>query len=290
MLQPLLPGLLLGLGITLIIAALVPTRPQLADTLHRLTSTELDHASQPLDQRQRIGAWFYQHVPALPGLTTSTRDLDLLGIAHADFYWKKTLLAGFGLIFPSIIGLIGTISGAFSFAVPALLGIPLALIFWLLPDLEAQKKAKAARSDFARAVGTYFELVASERLRGASAGRSLESAAEVADTWIFHRIRQEITRGKLAGIHPWHAVASLSEDIGVPELKDIARIVELSGKEGAEIYEPLRNRGRSLRLQILEDEHAQANKASESMTVPMTLLAAAFFGLFVTPLMFSSFG
>lgn len=285
----LVPGLLIGLGFTALLAALLPVRPQLADALARIGTTDLQETRYE-DRRQRIGSWAHKHIPDIAGVTASARDLDLLGVGAADFYWRKTYLAAAGLVLPSLVGLATAALGLMPVYLPAVLGLPLAILFWILPDIETRQKAKQAREQFARAVGTYFELVASERLRGAPAGHSLSSAAEVAETWIFRRIRQEIRRGRYAGIQPWNAVANLSEDIGVPELKDIARIVQLSGEAGAEIYEPLRNRGRSLRLQMLTDEHAKANKASEQMTAPITLLALVFAGLIITPLMMNTIG
>jgi len=50
------------------------------------------------------------------------------------------------------------------------------------------------------------------------------------------------------------------------------------------VYETLRARGKSLRVQLLNNEHTHANEASERMTIPMTMLAMVFVGIILTPL------
>ena len=69
------------------------------------------------------------------------------------------------------------------------------------------------------------------------------------------------------------------------ELDDVAKIVRLSGEEGASVYETLRARGKSLRVELLNKEHTRAKEASERMTLPMTSLAIVFVGIILTPLL-----
>ena len=101
---------------------------------------------------------------------------------------------------------------------------------------------------------------------------------------MFVRIRQELTRARYAGVAPWDALRTLSEEIDVPDLADVAKIVRLSGEEGASIYETLRSRGKTLRHKLLAEEHEKANSASERMQMPLATTLFVYVGIIITPL------
>lgn len=279
-----LPGVLLGFAIITLIAGLVPARPELRAALSRLSA-----ASRPAEppgpaRLLRFGEWIRHHAPALSAPHSIERDLALMGRPPAVFYRDKGLLALGGLLVPLLASLLGALTGLMPTAPPAGLGIGLAILLWFLPDRRLRRQAIAAREDAARAVALYLELVAAERKRGAPAAQALHSAAAIGTSWLFARVREELIRARLAGTTPWTALTGLAEHIGVPELADVAKIIRLSGEEGASVYETLRGRGRTLRIRLLGDEHARANQASERMTLPLTSLAFVFVGIVMTPL------
>ena len=72
----------------------------------------------------------------------------------------------------------------------------------------------------------------------------------------------------------------------MPELGDLSDIMRLAGQEGAQVYEALRARGRSLRTAMLTREQARANAASERMVLPVAMLALCFALLVATPAMY----
>jgi pilus assembly protein TadC len=276
-------GILAGLGLTLIVAQLLPKQPSLADAIERLGSTAPEVAIAHSDLESRVGAWVHRRMPNVPGFTIPTKDLALVGQPVNVFLFKKLRLAVLGLILPILIGVLAQLVG-FPFYLPALLGIPIAIVFWFGPDRDLKKEAAEAREEFSRAVAIYLELVATERKRGAPAANALETAAAVGQSWVFVRIRQELTRARYAGVAPWDALTAFSEEISVPELADVAKIVRLSGEDGAAIYETLRARGRGLRVQLLNNEQTRANEISERMTsVPLAFLAIVFTGIIMTP-------
>ena len=281
----LLPGIVLGLGVALAIAGLLPQRPALGAVLDRLgTTTPPDDDTEGRSLEVRVGTWVNRRLPELPFFTIPTKDLALVGKPVTKYLYEKTLLAIIGLLFPSVVGFFLQSVGVLPFYLPGLLGIPLAIVFWFLPDQELKQKAKDAREEFARSVAVYLELVAAERRRGAPASHALSSAAQIGTSWVFHRLREELTRASYSGVAPWDALTRFSDEIDVPELDDVGKIMRLSGEEGASTYETLRARGKSLRVQLLNDEHQKANEASEGMTLPMTLLAMVFVGIILTPL------
>lgn len=286
----LIPGLLAGLGLTLVLAQLLPRQPKLSAAIARLGTTTPVATTAQSDIETRVGSWVHGRLPDLPGFGIPTKDLALVGMPVNTFLYQKARLAAVGLLAPSLIGVLAQALGILPFYIPTLLGLGLAVLFWLGPDRDLKIKSAEAREEFSRAVAVYLELVAAERKRGAPAGHALETAAGVGKSWVFVRIRQELTRARYAGVAPWDALNAFSEEIRVPELADVAKIIRLSGESGAAVYETLRQRGRSLRVQLLNNEQTHANEVSERMTsLPLAMLAIVFCGIILTPLLLTLF-
>src|SRR5665811_832156 len=81
----------------------------------------------------------------------------------------------------------------------------------------------------------------------------------------------------------WAGLPDLAAATGVTELGDLADIMRLSGQDGAAVYGTLRARAASLRTQLLTATAAEANAASEHMTVPVALLGVVFMALIGYP-------
>ncbi len=285
----LLMGTGLAIGVTIAVAGLMPQHPQLSAALERLGTTTAPEATTGQSVEAKVGSWIHRRLPEIRYLTVPTTDLALVGTPVTKYLYEKALLAVVGLFAPLIFGLALQVMGILPFWLPGIAGIPLAALLWFAPDQDLKSKAKAAREEFSRSVAVYLELVAAERRRGAPAGRALASAAEIGNTWVFTRLRQELSRANYAGVAPWDALTRFSEEIGVPELADVGRIVRLSGEEGASTYETLRARGKSLRVELLNNEHTAANEASERMVIPIVGSALAFVGIILTPLVMNLF-
>lgn len=281
-----LPGLIVGVGIAIMVSALLPRRlPQTAAALERMGTTTAPDQRSSQTLTSTIGSWTYSHLPDLPGFTVPSRDLALVGESINRFYFTKAAATAAGLVAPALIGAYLQMLGVLPFYIPALAGVPLAILGWLIPDFELKAKAEEARLEFKRAVAIYLELAATERHRGADASRSLETAAHVGKSWVFVRIRQELTRARYAGIQHWDALTTFSQEIGVEELSDIAKIVRIAGVEGGSIYDTLRARGKGLRMQLLSDEHTEANKLGERIGVPLSCLVFVLVGIVLTPML-----
>jgi hypothetical protein len=284
----LLLGALAGFGLTLVVSRLVPAPPDLGAVLERLS---MQRRSAPdvgsAGLRDRLGRALLAHGGALPGLRPPVRDLAILRIAPHEWLGEKALLGIIGLAFPPLLVALLDVAGiVLPWAVPTVASVALGAFFFTLPSLTVRERATAAREDFARAVGAYIELVALERLAGAGTNQALENAAHVGRSWVFERIREELLRARLSGVTPWDSLAALSEELGVPELGDLSDIMRLAGEEGAQVYEALRARGRSLRTAMLTREQARANAASERMVLPVALLALCFALMIATPAMY----
>jgi len=284
----LLLGAVAGIGLTLVVSQIVPAPPDLEAALERLSTQRRTPADvRPTGLQDRLGRALLARGGAWPGLRPPVRELAILRIAPHEWLGEKALLAVIGLAFPPLlVGLLGVAGVVLPWAVPTVASVVLAVLFFTLPSLTVRERAAAAREDFGRAVGAYIELVALERLAGAGTNQALENAAHVGHSWVFERIREELLRARLSGATPWGSLAALAEELGVPELADLADIMRLAGEEGAQVYEALRARGRSLRTAMLTREQARANAASERMVLPVALLALCFALMIATPAMY----
>ncbi|MFT4261944.1 MAG: type II secretion system F family protein [Nocardioides sp.] len=284
----LLGGGLLGLGIVLLIARLMPAEPDLAEALSRLTPTRgRADAVGPVTTakgKERIGVWAIEALPPAIWIRTPTRELALLRIPQAKFYGDKIVMAGLGLVIPPLLAFFfNQIGLGFPIAIPAFASIGLAVVMFFLPNYNAVDDAKRGRLEFARALVAYLEFVATERLNGSGVRQAMEAAAEVGDSWVFTRLSEELTRSRWSGQPPWDALHALAEELGLPELDDFADIMRLSGEEGASVYANLRARSAAMRTAMLNDEIAEANAVGERMTIPGSLLGVIFLALLVAP-------
>jgi Flp pilus assembly protein TadB len=284
----LLLGALAGAGLALVVAQLVPAPPDLGAALTRLSQQRPAAPGVATSGLQdRLGRAVLTRAGTLPGLRPPMRELAILRVQPHEWLGEKVLLAAIGLAFPPLLTAVLDLVGvALPSVIPAVASLVLAALFFALPSLTVRERAAKAREDFARAVGAYIELVALERLAGAGTSQALENAAQVGRSWVFERIREELLRSRLSGTTPWESLSGLAAELGVPELGDLSDIMRLAGEEGAQVYEALRARGRSLRTAMLTREQARANAASERMVLPVSMLALCFALLIATPAMY----
>jgi hypothetical protein len=280
-------GALLMLGCVLLVARLLPAQVDLAEALGRLTPSrhaDLIATTESTTGKERLGVWAIRVLPPGMWVRTPTRELALLRIPLAKFYGDKLTFAALGLVAPPLLGAFFEVLGiGLPIMAPAFASVALAAVCFFIPNYNAIDDAKRARVEFARALGAYIDLVALERHNGSGVRQAMESAAEVADSWVFRRLSEELGRSRWSGLPPWDALHALAEELGLPELEDFADIMRLSGEEGAAVYGNLRARSAAMRTAMLNAEVAQANAVGERMTIPGSLLGVIFMALLVAP-------
>ncbi|MGV8848176.1 MAG: hypothetical protein ACOH16_01400 [Propionibacteriaceae bacterium] len=285
----LLGGVVLGAGVALLIWRLLPARPDLGDVLDRLSPDSTTRARWGAEAgdgstTERLGRWGVRVLPSSIWGRPLHQELALLRIPTVRFCGEKLLFAVLGLAIAPLLSLLMMVLG---WQVPVLVPVGGALILaagmFFLPDYNVRDDAKRARTEFARALGAYTDLVALERNSGAGPRQAMEVAAAIGDSWVFRRLREELAFSNWSGEQPWDALRRLSQELGVPELGDLADIVRLSGEEGAQIYGQLRARSAAMRTAMLNDEVAHANAVGEQMSIPMSLLGVIFLVILVTP-------
>lgn len=281
-----LSGMLLGLALTALIWPLLPERPRLR-SITAEGGLAAATAQTSLPWQERASQWAMRHLP--PSLVNglSDADLDILGTTRTRHTWGKIYAATLTFVVCLALSVAAQAIYSLPLWLSLLLSVLIAAVAWLAPDSGAHKRATKARADFARAVAVFVELLAAERSRNAQPTVALENAAAIGDTWAFQRIRQELVRARFTKVQPWVALDTLSTQLHVPELTDAARIMRLSGDNGASVYEPLRALGRNMRVRMLNTEAAREHEASGRMKNIIMLIALMFTLIVLTPLMLS---
>lgn len=263
-----------GAGLALMIRELLRPQPALAAALARSAPATLTMPEPDLSRDEVWGRWLLARLERLPGVRVPTVNLALLGQGPGQFMLKKTALAAAGLLCPVIATAPWIIAGiGVPFYVPAVIGLLVAGLLFITPDLAVRDQAKRAREEFAHALSAYLDLVALKRAADAGPAEALEKAAEVGRGWPFLFLQGALRRARLEKIPPYQALAELSAEYDLPGLGDVADIMRGSATDGAAVYKALRARTAALNAELLADQAAEANTASEKMTAPGALLA-----------------
>jgi Flp pilus assembly protein TadB len=289
-------GTLIGLGLALLVWRLAPSDPDLIDALDRLSPDHVvprrgagsvdEDAAEAASVVDRVGVWALKNVPGGAWGNVPRKDLAVLQISETRFYGEKVVWAFLGLVLPPLLATFFTLIGLpLPFVIPTFGSVALAALFWFMPNYNAADDAKKARIEFNRALGAYIDMVATGVRDGASGQQALRAAAEVGDKWVFKRIERELRRASYMTRAPWDSLHALADELGVPELDDLADIMQQSGQDGSQIYTNLRARAAALRSAMLSAEVGKANAASERMYIPASLLGVVFMAILVAPSM-----
>jgi pilus assembly protein TadC len=263
-----------GAGVALFVRELLQPQPALAAALQRTGPASLSMPEPELDREEVWGRWLLAHLEHLPGVRIPAKNLALLGQGPGQFMLKKTSLAALGLLCPVLASVPWIIAGVdLPFYVPAAAGLAIAALLFITPDLAVRDQAKRAREEFAHALSAYLDLVALKRAADAGPAEALEKAAAVGRGWPFLYLQGALRRARLEKIPPYQALSELAGEYGLPVLSDVADIMRGSATDGAAVYKALRARTAALNTELLADQAAEANTASEKMTAPGALLA-----------------
>ncbi|MDA5147054.1 hypothetical protein PEM37_36690 [Streptomyces sp. AD681] len=270
-----LSGGTVGAGAALLVRELLRPQPALAPALQRTAPGSLPMAAeQDLDRDEVWGRWLLARLEHLPGVRVPVANLSLLGQRPGQFMLKKTALAALGLLCPVLVTIPWLVAGiALPFYVPAVVGLAVAGLLFITPDLAVRDQAKRAREEFAHALVAYLDLVALKRAADAGPTEALEKAAAVGRGWPFLYLQGALRRARLEKIPPYQALSELAAEYDLPALDDVADIMRGSATDGAAVYKALRARTAALSAELLTDQAAEANAASEKMTAPGALLA-----------------
>ena len=285
-------GMIAAAGVMLVVRELRPRYPDAVDTAARLTNTttaavpSYAEIGSPDDQlRERIGRVMLRHLGTWSILRIPHRDLGLIRMSVTEFLGLKGLYAFIGLVTPTISTmLLGTFGVNLPFTLPVVVGLIAAVVLSYLPNYDVADRAKDARAEFARAMTSYIDLVSLERAGGAGPVQALEHAAEIGDSWVFERLRDELSRARWHGTPAWQALHNVGDELRLPELVETADIMRLAGDQGATVYENLRARASAMRAEILSSDKARAGIRTERSTAPVAMTTVMFLIMLATPM------
>lgn len=284
----LLSGMLLASGLICLVIAFARSTPRLEAALEMMggDGTETLHPSDvgPISgQSERLGAFLYRVVP-IPLSNGQRGALRLQDKSIPEFYADKAVMAIIGALLPGLVGAaFAYLTGHLS-VIPALAAVVGGAMGFFVPDLALRRTTARVQSGATEALLVYIDLVTLERLTNASATQALQNAAALSDVPLFVQIRTALERAQLEQQSPYAELRRLSDQLKLPELSDIADVMQLD-ETGAALSGTLRARVRELRDAHLTREHIKASAAAEGMTIFMTLPALIFGLIFLVAAM-----
>ncbi|MFD5610539.1 type II secretion system protein [Kitasatospora sp. NPDC127060] len=288
-------GALFGLGVYLLIRALVPGRPGAVATLSRIDAlrsssgqaapvpTALGGAQDRLLARigPKVAGFYAAQGWKLSGLRA---DLALMERSLETFLAQKVLYSAAGLLLGPLLAVVLWLAGITdSVITPMWLTLLLVLACFFAPDLEVRSEAKEKRREFTRMVSVYLTLVHLSLSGGSGLPEAMKSTSEASDAWPMLRIRWALQEARLRGHQFWAAPGRLGEEINVPELVDLTSTVALVAEDGAKVLLSLRTRAETLRKRELAELQAAAVAKSQSMLVAQLLLCFGFLIFLIYP-------
>ncbi len=267
-------GLLAGLGLVLAATGLLPARPSLTQALDALRHPPAAPGA-PTPARARLLA-APLHVLGLPRQRMRA-DLAVLERPVAIHLADQTLAVLAGLVLPpAAMGVLATGGVTFAQGMPLWASLAGAAGGWWLAESTVHAEAQRRRDELRYALSAVLDLVVISLAGGAGLEQALDDACADTHGWAAQRLHRAVDTARLLRIPPWQALGQLGEDTGVVELDELAATMSLAGTEGARIRDSLTIRAATLRAHEASALEAKANAATERMSMPVMLLAAAY--------------
>jgi len=274
-----------GAGLWALVVWLFPPRPSLDEALARLDPAPVPAPPDPVRVPAEQDGWAVRMGQPFVGLLRAAglptvalrQDLATLDRSVEAHLAEKATAAVAGLLFPSLVGLAFAAGGRpIPWAVPAALALLLGVVGFLLPDLTVRADADRQRRTFRHALSAYLSLIQVLLAGGAGVETALTDAANVGGGWPFAAIRRTLRTARETRLSPWTALGQLGEQLQISELTELAAAVALAGTEGARVRQSLDAKAAALRVRQAHDAEADANAATERMSIPGVLIAIGF--------------
>lgn len=278
----------LGIGLWALAVYLFPPRPPLGGVLARATMPPHPIpilATDDTGWATRLGrpAVVPLRALGLPG-PRLTRDLAIIGRAAPTHLAEKATLAVAGLLLPALLTAILTVAGLGpGFEFPIITGLVLAAVGFVAPDMQARSEAATLRGGFRHALSAYLDLVWIALAGGAGVDTALGDSVTIGRGWAFDQIRRALDTARLTRATPWTTLGRLGEELDVTELAELAASISLAGTEGAKVRTSLAAKATALRTRQITEAEADAQAATERMSLPVMLLFLGFLAFIAYP-------
>ncbi|MEU0924575.1 type II secretion system F family protein [Streptomyces malaysiensis] len=271
-----------GAGLWALWMWLIPPRPPLDTLLIRLRT---EPAPPPIVVRTSGGGWAQRlGRPFVGGMrnlglprSSLNKDLAITERTVEVQLAEKAALALTGLLLPAAVELLLTLGGRpLPWTMPLAGALALAVGGFLLPDIMVRSEATKRRAAFRHALGAFLNLVHLLLAGGAGVEGALADAARVGHGWAFQQLVRALDIARLTRTSPWEPLGQLGEELEINELSELAAALSLAGTEGAKVRASLAAKAAALRHQGGSQAEAEANAATERMTLPAALMAVGF--------------
>jgi tight adherence protein C len=282
-----LSGALAGFGVWLLVRALRPGQPSLAEALAALRHLPPPRPIVAPDGSEwallaKLGAPIARMLGARRGGALGVsgsmqRDLVVLGRTPEQHLAEKVATALIGLVIPTVLAVVAASAGAPLTAGPPLAaGMLLAAAGYLLPNAAGRSQANQRRLEFREALSVFIDLTSLGLSAGSGPEEAMAEAARVGRGWAFGQLRRALDMTKFSRETSWQALTRLGQELGVAELEEIASSIGLAEDKGARVRESLAERAESMRRARLAEAEGRARRASQRMSLPVVLLLIAF--------------
>lgn len=282
MVTPLLLGIGFGGGVWLCLSGMTRPHPALTDAL-----SSLERPSSPAASKRRAAAVrLAMRLAGTVGLDVGVlrRDLNITHRTVERHALEKVTTAASFFALPLVVAAALVAAGV---SVPLGIVVGASLVVgaagFVVPDLTVRSEAARRRREFRHALAAYLDLVVIVVAGGGGTETALHDAADAGAGWAFAAIRRALASARLSGATPWNALRELGEELGVPELSELAAGVSLAGQHGARVRASLVAKAQSMREQQLTEIEAEAQSATERMSVPVVLLLFGFLAFILYP-------
>ena len=277
-------GSMIGLGLTAALWGLFPPREPLQARLSEL-SQPADLSSQSETRWDRMGRAAAQSMGRLAFRGRRIeRDLRAAGRSPESLSLTKLGMLLFGVGLPVGVWIIAWLADAWvSPALVLLASILVGGLFFFVPDLSLRESARKRRRELRHQISAYLDLVGLHLSGGSGIERALTEAADHGSAWGFAEIQRVLRQAQLANEPPWTALERLGRDYGSPELEELASWLMLAGTSGSRVRSSLHIKARGLRERALSEAEAEAQQATEHMSLPVVLMFSGFLGLIGYP-------
>jgi tight adherence protein C len=270
-----------GLGLMMLLWGLVPARPSLAvaiATLRLPPPAKLTGSDRLI---QALAAPLHQ--VGLPNRRIS-QDLAILERDANRFLAGQLGLAGLGLLAPAatVAGL-DAMGAGIGLTVPLWLGLALAAGAFAVSALSVHEDAEARRLLMRHTIAALLDVVPPALAAGAGIEQALLDASSIAEGWAAHSIRDALSTARLTRVPLWQPLRELGDRIGVVQLEQLAGTLQLAAGEGTRIREALIQRGEALSERLTAEMEAQAEAATERMSIPLMALTTVFLLFLIYP-------
>ena len=279
-----LVGLLVGIGVLGILSGLRASGPSLDAvwTAWQRPSSSHDAAAAASGLGDRVGTSVAERfeesrwasTPRARALRTA---LEVTGSDPVRFASRLVVTAGACAGGPVVLWLFLAVTGiGFGLGAAVLLALAAVPVGLLLSVVALDRRAAERRRHFRVVIGSFVDLVVLSLAGGVGIDGALHSAVEVTPDWAAQRMARALGAARDTGRAPWDALATVGDDLDIPELVELATTVQLAGTEGARIRQSLTARGASLRRHEQAEAESAANAMTERLFLPGALLLLGF--------------